>query len=109
MVINNIEDLIEAAWINCMRVSNLHTLGMHNIRQSGDELLPSFYIKLFNKNFDDLLKAEDFFAPINKQRNRDRFIDILNGMGRFTLNDIVINGALSIKTINATEYRYEDS
>ena len=108
MIINNSADLVKAVWTNCMRISNVHAVGMHNIRQGGNDILPSFYIKLFNKNFDDLIQAENFFAPVNKLKNRDVFIDMLNSMGGFTSKDIVLSGALSVKTINATEYSYED-
>ena len=109
MRINTQDDLINAVWINCMRVSNVHTNSMHSIRHGKDEILPSFYFKLFNKYFDDLLKAEDFFAPVNKLSNWNVFIDMLNNIGTFMSSDVVLKGSLSVKTISVTEHSYEDA
>ena len=109
MKIETQPELIEAVWINCNRISCLGNVSLFSISHNGGEPLPSFYTKFFNKHFDSAEGYNSFFAEVNRIRNKKRFMQMLNEMGRFITSDILI-GALTkrqhIEPQPVMEYNY---
>lgn len=94
MKIETQQDLIEAVWINCSRISFLGKVSLYFIT-CGGAALPVFYISFLNKNFSEASEYNSFFSDINKKKNYSKFIDMLNRLEGFSVHDILLNGSLT--------------
>ena len=110
MQIKSQEDLTQAVWINCNRISTLGNVSLYYI-SCGEKGLPGFYIKFLNKFFETAEGYNSFFSDTNKRMNFRRFKTMLNDIGYFTVQDILINGPLSkrehLGVIPVEEVAYE--
>ena len=96
MQIKTQTELIEAVWINCNRISCLGNVSIYYII-SGGQSLPSFYISFLEKNFKGWHEYNSFFSDVNKAKNYNKFIQMLNAYRYFTVQDILISGSMSQK------------
>ena len=110
MLIKTQAELIEATWINCNRISALGNISLYFI-SCGGQSLPSFYISFLNKNFNSWYEYNSFFCDANKHQNYNKFIRMLNEYRHFTVQDILISGAMSQKqgmeSVPVEEVSYE--
>jgi len=112
MQIKTQEDLIQAVWINCNRISVLGSTELYQITHREGEQLPPFYTRFLNKNFSNPQEYNSFFAEINKIKNKNSFMKMLSEAGGFMTSDILL-GALSrrqsIEIKPEMEYSYEQT
>ena len=105
------EEIENDIWNICTRLGaingELYHIRHGNIKEP--TMLPNILVMLINKNFNDLFEVNNFFAPINKEKNIVKFRNMLNEIAPFKHEDIVLNGSLFLiksknYTIVETEY-----
>jgi hypothetical protein len=73
--------------------------------------LPYKLIMFINKNFNNLYEVNRFFAPVNKQENKSKFLKMLNEIAPFKASEILFEGScfnMPNKIYTVMETSYDD-